>query len=78
MLGTFPNDFSQVATSQGYFPNCQLPNYAISQGATSQVFPSHSAWPPACSSPGVLGPLAHPSRSAWSPIVACGASEGLT
>ena len=31
MLGTFAKDFSQVATSQGYFPKWQLPKCVISQ-----------------------------------------------
>ena len=46
MLGTFPKDFSQVATSQGYISNWQLVKCAISQAATSQVYPSRSARPP--------------------------------
>ena len=36
VLGTFPKDFSQVATSQGYFPKWQLSKCAISRAATSQ------------------------------------------
>ena len=52
MLGTFPKDFPQVATSQGYFPKWQLPKCAISQAATFQVCPSHSTWPSFCSSRG--------------------------
>ena len=43
ILGTFPKDFPQVATSQGYFTKSQLPKCAISQVATSQVCPSRSA-----------------------------------
>ena len=46
MLGTLPKDFSQVATSQEYFPKWKLPNCAISQAATSQVCPSRSVRPP--------------------------------
>ena len=46
MLGTFPKDSSQVATSQGYFPKWQLPKCAISQAVTSQVCPSRSVRPP--------------------------------
>ena len=44
MLGTFPKDFSQVSTSQGYLPKWQLPKCANTQAATSQVVPSRSAW----------------------------------
>ena len=47
ILGTFPKDFFQVATSQGYFPKWQLPKYANSEVATSQVCPSRSARPQA-------------------------------
>ena len=36
MLGTFPQEFSQAATSQGFFPKWQLSKCAISQAATSQ------------------------------------------
>ena len=50
MLGTFPKAFSQAATSQGYYPKCQLPKCAISQAATSQVCSSRSTRPLACSS----------------------------
>ena len=46
MLGPFPKNFSQVGTSRKYFPNWQLPKCAISQAATSQVYPSRSARPP--------------------------------
>ena len=35
ILGTFPKNFPQVATSQGYFPKWQLPKCAITQAATS-------------------------------------------
>jgi len=45
MLGTLPKDFSQAATSQGYFPKWQLPNSAISHAANSQVCSSRSARP---------------------------------
>ena len=45
MLGTFAKDFSQVATSQGYFPKWQLPKCVISKAATSKVCPSRSAGP---------------------------------
>ena len=39
MLDTFTKDFSQIATSQGYFyfPKWQLPKCANSQAETSQV-----------------------------------------
>ena len=39
--GLSPRIFSQVVTSQGYFPKC-----AISQAATSLICPSRSARPP--------------------------------
>ena len=32
MLGTFPKDFSQVATSQGYFPKWELPKGIFPSG----------------------------------------------
>ena len=89
MLGTFLKDFSQVGTSQGYFPTWQLPKCAISRVATSQMcnFPSGNLpnvqfpkWQlPKPVLAAALGSLAHPSRSARPPpIAACGASEGLT
>ena len=46
ILGTFPKNFSQVTTSQGYFPKWQLAKCTISQAATCQVCPSCSDWPP--------------------------------
>ena len=46
MLGTFPNDFPQITTSQGYFHKWQLPKCGIYQTATSQVCPSRSDRPP--------------------------------
>ena len=58
-------DFSQVATSQRYFPKWQLPKCAISQ-ARQLSKPVLAA---------ELGPLAHPSHSVWPPIAACSASE---
>ena len=36
--GNFPMVFSQVATSEWYFPTLQHPNCAMSQAANSQVF----------------------------------------
>ena len=51
MLGIFPNDFSQVATSQGYFPKWQLLKCAISQAATSQVCSSRSTFKVQSSAP---------------------------
>ena len=48
MLGTFPKDFYQVATSQVYFPKWQFSKCAIFQAGTSQVCPSRSARPSAC------------------------------
>jgi len=45
MLGTFPKAFSQVATSQGYFPKWQLPKCKISQATTSLAFYSRSIQP---------------------------------
>ena len=41
----FPKGISQVVSSQGNFPMCQLPKCAISQTATSKVFPSLSHQP---------------------------------
>ena len=38
MLGTFAKDFSQVATSQGYFPKWQLPKCVISQATLPRPF----------------------------------------
>ena len=70
MLGTFPKSFPQTqlpkgifqaVSSHGYFQKWQLPNCAISQVATSQVYPScragphrpffFGAWPPSPSQP---------------------------
>jgi len=74
MLGTFPKDFSQLETTQGYFSKWQLSKYAISQAVTSQVCPSCSTWPSACSSC-----ITHPIKpKQFAPIDACGASECLT
>ena len=58
VVGTFPKDYSQEATSQGYFLKCQLPKCAI-----FQVCPSYSARPSAYSIRGAR-PLTHPSHSA--------------
>ena len=62
MFGTFPKDFFP----SGNFPRVwQLPKCAISQAATSKVYPSHSAWPPACSSLDARPPSpTQPQRSA--------------
>ena len=38
MLGTFPNAFSHVATSQRYFPKWQLPNVIFPSGNFPMVF----------------------------------------
>ena len=66
MLGIFQKDFSQVATSKGYFPKWQLPNRAISQAATSEICPSRSARPTACFSCGARSPS--PSQpQVWTP-----------
>ena len=46
MLGSFPKDFFQVATSQGYFPKWELSKCAISRAATSQLCTSRSVRPP--------------------------------
>ena len=63
MLGTFPKDFPQVATSQGYFPKWQIPKCAISQAVT---FPAVALGPkPVLAA--TLGPLDHSSRSAQPP-----------
>ena len=66
MLGNFPKDFSQVETSQGYFPKWQLPKCAISQAATSKVFLAAALGPKPVQD-AELGPLANPSRSARPP-----------
>ena len=66
MLGSFPKDFSQVATSQGYFPKWQLPKYAIYQAAIFQVCSARSARPQTDLA-AAFGSLAHPSRSARPP-----------
>ena len=66
MLGSFPKDFSQVETSQGYFPKWQLPKYAIYQAAISQVCSTRSARPQAVLA-AEFGSLAHSSRSARPP-----------
>jgi len=34
-----------AVTSQGYFPKWQLPKCALPIAATSQICPSHKAWP---------------------------------
>ena len=39
MFGIFLKDFSQMATSQGYFPKWQLHKCAISQATTSHHSP---------------------------------------
>ena len=44
MLDTFPKEFSQGATSLGYFPQWQLPECAISH--VLLIHPSCSARPP--------------------------------
>ena len=54
--GNFPKDFSEAATSQGYFPNWQLPKCEISQALVPQPVLAVE-----------LGPLARPSRSARPP-----------
>ena len=67
MLGSFPKDFSQVATSQGYFPKWQLPKYAIYQAAIFQVCSARSARPQTDLA-AAFGSLGHPSRSAPPPL----------
>jgi len=49
MLGTSQAAVSQVSTSQGYFPQVQLPKCAIFQAATPLVRPSRCARQLACS-----------------------------
>ena len=73
---------SSILLDMRYFPK------GFSQGATFQVCPSRSAWPPGDQAPALgplhdlaeaLGPLTCYSRSARPPpLKACGASEGLT
>ena len=65
MLGTFPKDFSQVATLQGNFTKWQ--KCAISQSATSQVCPIAAALGPQPVLVAALGPLSRTSRSARLP-----------
>ena len=55
--GYFPRVFSQVVTSQGYFPKWQLFTCTISKAVTSHVCPSRSDQPPS-----------HPSRNARPPL----------
>ena len=77
MLGTFTKDFSQVATSQGYFPQGQHPKSAISQAETSQVCSSRSSWPkPVLTA--ALSPRAHRSCSTRPPLQRAAPQEGLT
>ena len=77
MLGTFPKDFPKWQLPKRIFPSGNIPNVQFLQAATSQVFPSRSARPPACSSRGGWPPNpSYPQCSA--PIAACDASEGLT
>ena len=67
MLGTLPKDFSQVATSQGYFPTWQLPKGIFQSGNFPNMqFPE--AFLAAALGPHpvlvtVLIPLAYSSRS---------------
>ena len=76
MLDTFPKDFSQVATSQRYFSKFQLPKCAIFQVSTSQVYPSRSNLPLACSSLGARPP-SNPSRIARPPLQPAGPLRSL-
>ena len=52
---------------QRIFPEWQLPKSVLAAVIA----------PPQPVLAAALGPLAHPCRSAWLPIAACGASEGL-
>jgi len=76
MKGTFPKDFSQVATSQGYYPKCHLPKGIFPSGNFLNVqFPKRqlpkSALAAALSSQYVpataLGPISNPCRSGRPP-----------
>ena len=86
MLDTFPKDFSQVATSQRYFPKFQLPKCGIFQVSTSQVYPIRSNMPLACSSlcarpptnPSLCArPPTNPSRIARPPLQPAGPLRSL-
>ena len=88
MKGTFPKDFSQVATSQGYYPKCHLPKGIFPSGNFLNVqFPKRqlpksalaAALSPQYVPATALGPISNPCRSARPPpIAACGPSEGVT
>ena len=68
MLGTLPKDLSQVATSQGYFPKCQLSKYVqFPKGQLTKSALATELGPPVCSSRGARS-LAHPSSSARPPL----------
>ena len=54
------------------FPNVQFPKRQLTKSVLAAVLGSQPVLVAA------LGPLAHPCRSAWPPIAAYGASEGLT
>ena len=59
--GFFPSFFPRI------FSKWELPNFAISQAATSQVCPSRKARPPVCSVHSAQ-PSAYPSRRARPPL----------
>ena len=77
MLGIFPKDFSQVATSQGYFPKWQLPKGIFPSGNFPSVQFLKRQLPKSVLA-SVLGPqlflaaalaaLDHPSRCARPPL----------
>ena len=72
MLGTFPKDVSQEATSYGYLPLWQHPKCAISQATTSKFSSSRSTPPPPHHVlAAALCPLAQASRSARPPLGSC-------
>ena len=76
MLGTFPKVLSQLAIPKGILPSGNFQT-GISQAATSQVWLRLDVRFLACSNHSAQ-PSAHPSHSAWPPIAAYGATEGLT
>ena len=65
MLGTLPKDLYQVATSQGYFPKCQLSKYVqFPKGQLTKSALATELGPPARGARS----LAHPSSSTRPPL----------
>ena len=65
--GHFPRVFSQVATSQGYFPKWQCPNLHFPKRKLPKSVLAAALGPKPILS-ATPGPLVHPSRSARPPI----------